>query len=160
MDIFEFAMQMEKDGENYYREIIARIDNTGVKKILSIMAEEEVKHYEIFAEMKSRSPELAQSSALTDVKNIFAQMKESGEDISANLGQVELYKKAQELEEKSKNFYLEKSEVVETEAQKEMLLKIAEEENRHYLILEHVIQFVTRTDHYLEDAEFDNLEPL
>lgn len=160
MDIFEFAMQMEKDGENYYREIIARIDNTGVKKILSIMADEEVKHYEIFAEMKSRTPELAESSSLTDVKNIFAQMKESGEDISANLGQVELYKKAQELEEKSKNFYLEKSEVVENEAQKEMLLKIAEEENRHYLILEHVIQFVTKTDHYLEDAEFDNLEPL
>ena len=36
MDIFEFAMQMEKDGESYYREIAAKVDNKGVKKILGI----------------------------------------------------------------------------------------------------------------------------
>jgi rubrerythrin len=160
MDIFEFAMQMEKDGESYYREIAAGIDSTGIKKILSILADEEVKHFEVFAEMKRRTPDLPRTTTLKDVKNVFAQMKESGENIGSKLGQVELYKKAQELEKKSEDFYLEKSEEMDSDAQKELMLKIADEENKHYMILEHVIQFVTRTDHYLEDAEFENLEPL
>lgn len=160
MDIFEFAMQMEKDGEKYYREIAAGVDNTGIKKILSILADEEVKHYEIFAEMKRRTPGIASTTTLADVKNIFARMKESGENISSKLGQIELYKKAQEMEKKSEDFYLEKCEEVGSEAQKELLIKIANEEKQHYLILEHVILFVTRTDHYLENAEFKNLEPL
>ncbi len=160
MDIFEFAMQMEKDGENYYRDLAAGVDNTGIKKILGILADEEVKHFEIFAEMKRRTPGLPRTTALDDVKNIFAQMKESAEDIGSNLGQIELYKKAQELEKKSEDFYLEKSKEVDTEAQKEVLLKIAEEEKLHFMLLEHIIQFVSRTDHYLENAEFENIEPL
>ncbi len=160
MDIIEFAMQMEKDGENYYRKVAVGVDNTGIKKILSILADEEVKHYEIFAEMRRRTPGISRTTTPADVKNIFARMKESGEDISSNLGQIELYKKAQELEKKSEEFYMEKSEEVESDAQKELLIKIAIEEKQHYLILEHVIQFVTRTDQYIEDAEFENIEHL
>jgi len=160
MDIFEFAMQMEKDGESYYREISAGINSKGIKKILSILADEEVKHYEIFAEMKRRTPDMPGTTTLKDVKNVFAQMKDSKEYIGSNLGQIELYKKAQELEKKSEEFYLEKSKEVDTEAQKKVLLKIAEEEKLHFMLLEHIIQFVSRTDHYLADAEFDNIEPL
>ena len=159
MDIFEFAMQMEKDGESYYREIALGVDNAGIKKIMGMLADEEVKHYEILAEMKRRTPEIGKTEILSDVKNIFAAMKDSGEDIGTNLGQVELYQKAQELEKKSEDFYREKIAEVESEAQKDLLNKIADEEKRHFMILENIIQFVSKPFSYLEDAEFKHIEP-
>lgn len=159
MDIFDYAMQMEKDGEDYYREIAGSIDDPGIKKILGMLADEEVKHYEILHEMKSRTPHIGQTESLQNTKNIFAEMKESGADISANRGQVELYKKAQDLEKKSREFYEAKCAEVDSDAQKDLLLKIAEEEKRHFVILENIIQFVTRPDSYLDNAEFENIEP-
>jgi rubrerythrin len=159
MDIFEHAMQMEKDGENYYRETAKKIDNTGIRKILGILADEEVKHYGILSEMKNRTPDIGQTESLNNVKNIFAEMKDSGETFGPKMEQVELYQKAQQLEQKSQDFYEEKSDEVSDMAQRALLLKIADEEKRHFLILENIIQFVTMPDRYLEDAEFENIEP-
>ncbi len=31
MNIFEYAMQMEKDGEAYYRQLVQKVDNKGLK---------------------------------------------------------------------------------------------------------------------------------
>jgi hypothetical protein len=35
MSIFEFAMQMELDGEKFYRELAEKSSNAGLKKIFS-----------------------------------------------------------------------------------------------------------------------------
>lgn len=44
MNIFEFAMQMEKDGEAFYREIAKKTKNSGLQKIFNTLADEEVVH--------------------------------------------------------------------------------------------------------------------
>jgi len=55
------------------------------------------------------------------------------------------------------DYYAEKAEEVESESQKEMLLAIAEEEKRHYFLLDNIIEFVARPDTWLENAEFGKL---
>lgn len=159
MDIYEFAMQFEKDGEKYYRDIAESVENEGIKKILGILADEEVRHYEILSEMKSRTPDIGETKTLNSVKNVFQKMKKSGKKLGPGMGQVELYKKAQELEKKSEEFYSQKSDEVKDLSQRALLLKLAEEEKRHFVVLENIIQFVTKPDRYLEDAEFENIEP-
>ncbi|KAB2832670.1 MAG: hypothetical protein F9K48_10015, partial [Candidatus Brocadia sp.] len=52
MNIFDFAMQMEKDGEQYYRNSAQKTQNVGLKKILGMLADAEVKHYDILQKMK------------------------------------------------------------------------------------------------------------
>jgi len=47
MNIYEFAMQMEKDGENYYRHLAEESTITGLGKIFTMLANEEVKHFNI-----------------------------------------------------------------------------------------------------------------
>ena len=42
MDIYQFAMQMEKDGENYYRKLAAECGVPGLQKIFTMLADEEV----------------------------------------------------------------------------------------------------------------------
>jgi rubrerythrin len=85
-------------------------------------------------------------------------MKEGNEKFDIDAGQIELYKKAQDIEKKSRDFYLEKAEEVEEDFQKETFRKLAEEEKKHYFLLENVIQFVSRPQTWLENAEFYHLE--
>ncbi len=159
MDVYEYAMQMEKDGESYYRELTEKIGNRGLKRILSMLADAEVIHYNILLKMKkSEKIEVADASILTDVKNIFIKMKEEKEITGINISQVELYKKAQQIEEKSQNFYLDKAGEVEDLLQKEIFLKIAEEEKKHFFILESVIDFVSQPQRWLENAEWYHLD--
>ena len=158
MDIFEYAMQMEKDGEDYYRELAKKAGNKGIKTIFTMLADEEVKHYDIISEMKTTKPELAETKILTKVKNVFEQLKDSGEKFDFDDGQAELYKKAQDIEKKSQDFYLEKADEVEQEYQKEIFLKLAEEEKKHFFILENIIEFVSRPETWLENAEVYHLE--
>ncbi len=159
MDVYEYAMQMEKDGESYYRELTEKIGNRGLKRILSMLADAEVIHYNILLKMKkSEKIEVADASILTDVKNIFIKMKEEKEITGINISQVELYKKAQQIEEKSQIFYLDKAGEVKDLLQKEIFLKIAEEEKKHFFILESIIDFVSQPQRWLEDAEWYHLE--
>ena len=158
MNIFDYAIQMEKDGEAYYREIAESASDRGVKRIMTMLAEEEVRHAEVLEEMKSSSPDLGETAVLADVKNIFAEMRENKEAVDVKTPQVEMYKKAHELEEKSKAFYLGKSNEAENPAHKELLLKLADEERKHAFILELIIEFVSKPDVWLENAEFHKLE--
>ena len=159
MDIYEFAMQMEKDGEKYYRDSAQIINNAGIKNILCILADAEVKHYDILQKMKQNEKiQMPDTQILSNVKNIFVKMKEEKDTFGVNISQMELYKKAQDIEKKSKEFYLEKAGEVNDPSQKEIFLKIAEEEKKHYSILENIINFVSRPNTWLENAEWYHLE--
>ncbi len=158
MNIFEYAMQMEKDGEDYYRQLAQQTVNTGIRTILAMLADEEVKHYNVLEKMKTEKPQIAETRILTDAKNIFVQIKESGESLDFDIKQTEFYKKAQDIEKKSHEFYTEKANEVTEEYQKELFLKLADEERKHYLLLDNIIEFVSRPEQWLENAEFYHLD--
>lgn len=159
MDLYEFAMKMEKDGENYYRELATKVGNTGLKNILTMLADAEVVHYNIFKKLKDNEKvKVGNTKILSNAKNIFEKMKEEEEITGVSSSQIELYRKAQEIERKSRNFYLEKAGEVKGKSQKEILLKVADEEKKHYLILEKIIDFVSRPQIWLENPEWYHLE--
>ena len=51
MNIYKYAMKMEKDGENYYRELANKTGDVGLRNILKMLANDEVKHYHIIEQM-------------------------------------------------------------------------------------------------------------
>jgi len=157
VDIYEYAMQLEKDGENFYREVASKTVNRGLKTILMMLADAEVRHYRLFENMKNNDKVgMPDSPILNDVKNIFIEMREK-KQFETDVSQIELYKKAQGIEKQTRDFYLDKAKGVVPD-QKEIFLKIAEEEKRHYLILENIIRFVSQPDIWLEDPEWYHLE--
>ena len=158
MDIFAYAMQMEKDGEIYYRELSAKTENKGIKNILTMLADAEVIHYNIFQTMKrhGQSPAI-DSKSLEGIKNIFARLKEDGTS-GVDSTQVALYRKAQDIEKKTRDFYLERAEESKDEIEKAIFQKVANEERKHYLILENIIDFVEKPDTWLENPEWYHLE--
>jgi len=158
VDIFEYAMQMEKDGENYYHQLAQQTANKGLKTILAMLADEEVKHYNAVEKMRTVKPRIAETAILTDAKNVFVQIKESGESFDFGTTQTGLYRKAQDIEKESLDFYLEKANEVKEEYQRDIFLRLAEEEKKHYFLLDNIIEFVSRPEQWLENAEFYHLE--
>ncbi len=157
-NIFEYAMQMEKDGEDYYRRLVQKAGNNGMKTILTMLADEEVKHYNAIKRIQTQKTQISESEILTDAKNVFVQIKESDASFDFDIKQTELYKKARDIEKKSRDFYTEKAGEVTEEYQKELFLKLADEEQKHYVLLDNIIEFVSRPEQWLENAEFYHLE--
>ncbi len=158
MDILQYAVQMEKDGEDYYRQLAQQTGNKGLKTILTMLADEEVKHCNTIEKMKTEKPQMAGTTILADAKNVFVQIKESNEKSDFDTNEVELYRKAQDIEKRSEDFYEEKANEVKEEYQKDIFLKLAEEEKKHYFLLENIIEFVSRPETWVENAEFNHLE--
>jgi len=78
MDIYKYAMQMELDGRHFYLDLAKKTNNTGIKGILTMMAESEARHYNIILGMQKNDKiqYSADTEVLTNVKNIFMKMKE------------------------------------------------------------------------------------
>jgi len=158
MDIFEYAMQMEKDGEQYYRTLVEQTENKGLRTIFTELANDEVKHYKVIEKMRNEASEMVDTNILADAQNIFQEMKESGQSFDFDVKQIDIYRQAQQVEQKSRDFYLDKADEIKEPYQRELFLKLAEEEKKHYFILENIIEFVSRPETWLENAEFYHLE--
>jgi rubrerythrin len=158
MNIFDFAMEKEKYSEDYYRQLAAKSNNKGLETVFNMLADEEAKHYKIVSDMKEDiAPDLAETTVLSDAKNVFQKMRESAQNFNFNISQTDLYKKALDIEKQSRDFYLGKADEVE-KTHKEIFLKLADEEKKHYFLLENIIDFVSRPETWLENAEFYHLE--
>jgi len=160
MNIYQYAMKLEKDSENYYTGLMSKTDDVGLQAILKMLADEEAKHFSIVEQMEKTNicPELAETNILKNAKNIFMQIKGKNLEFNFDLTQADFYREAQEFEEKSYQHYLEMSAKVEDEAQKNLLLKLAEEEKKHMFLLENLVEFVSRPETWVENAEFNHLD--
>jgi rubrerythrin len=163
MDIFEFAMQMEKDGEKYYLELMHQCNTPGLKKVFSFLAGEEAKHYTYIDSLRQKKdiPPRVETKILSEVKNVFIEMKAEKQDLDADtMKATASFIKARDIEEKSRNFYLEKAEETDDPAAKSLLMEIADEELKHFHIMENIVEFISRPEpgHWLENAEWHHLE--
>jgi len=159
MDIYKYAMQMELDGRHFYLDLANKTDNAGIKGILTMMAESEAKHYNIILSMQKndKTPYSTDTEALTEIKNIFKQMKDEKE-IDADVSQVELYKKALEVETNSEKFYMERADEEKDPHKKEIFLTLAKEEKSHCVLLENLVNFVSKPDSWVENSEWYHID--
>jgi rubrerythrin len=163
MNIYEFAMQMEVDGEQYYRKLAGESSSAGMKRIFQMLADEEVKHYKII-ELMSRvtvPPELSRTPLLDNVKNIFVEMKDTEPNLHIDTTtETQSYRKALKIEEESRAFYLEQAAKEGNDAQRAIFSQLAREEGKHQRNMENIVEFVSRPEpgNWLEDAEWHHLD--
>jgi rubrerythrin len=164
MEALELAMNMEQDGERFYRELAEKATNSGFREIFNQLANDEVKHYQLFNTMRQSADSFTETVILKNASNIFKQMIAKDELKNLDNSQLELYQKAMELEKKSQDFYLAQSRpgvaeiASENEKQSELFRKIAEEEERHYFLLHNIYELVLRPQIWVENGEFVHLE--
>jgi len=159
MNVFDFAMKMELDGKAYYQKLAGETATVGLKKIFLQLADDEQKHYDTFEGLKKRTaPSMQATTALEDAKNIFEELKQEKSTVSESGDDLEGYRHAMKLEADSFRFYEDASSRETDPSVKDLLLRIAGEEQKHFNILQNVFDFVNAPNQYLAWGEFSNLD--
>jgi len=155
MNILEFALEKERLSREYYQQLAAKAQNPGLHNILVMLAEEESHHCHIIEDMRSHIPvHLAETNILGKAKNIFNNIKESVDQFDFSISEAELYRNARDKEQKSMEFYKQKAAQADDETQREIFLKLANEEQKHLIVIDNICEFVESPQRYLENAEF------
>ena len=160
MNILEFAQKKEQFSIDLYTELAAKTKHEGLRGILLMLAEEEKRHYKLLLDIAREMPvEILEAPAvLRDASNVFRKMKKGASQFVFPGNEVELYAKAREYEKESAEFYLQKAREVTDEGQRGVFNRLADEEQKHFVLLDSICDFVSRPLSYLEDAEFTHLE--
>jgi len=162
MDIFDYAMKMETDGRDFYLQQVEKAAVPQLKKIWQQMADDELKHYHIFKALRDGEAAVFNEDTHTPifaaVKNVFEELKAEGTEFSFSGDVEKAWTEAREVEKKAEIFYREKAGEVDSDEQKHILNRIADEEHKHYVSLDQVIQFLQRPQTWLEDAEWNHIE--
>lgn len=165
MDIFDFAMRMERDGKAYYEQLAERSDLPGLKNIFGMLARDEEKHYEIFKALKEgAAPVMTDSNVLETAKSIFADLNADENfrknAVTSNDIELEAYEHAMKIEDDSVRLYSTAAQREQDPTVRNLLLRIVAEEQKHYNIMENVYDFVLRPHYFLQWREFSNLTEL
>ena len=162
MNIFEHAMKMEEDGRAFYLEHAEKTSVSELRKVLIELAEDELKHYNIFKAMRDEQAaeyiESEKTTILSTVKTIFEELKTEKKQLSFKSGAKSIWEDARDVEKRAEEFYREKASEVDDEKQRRILNLIADEEHRHWIAMNNVIQFLDRPQQWLENAEWSSLE--
>lgn len=164
MNVFDFAMQMERDGKAFYEKMADQAENRVVRDILFQLAGDEEKHYQIFKNFRDgnltgiEEMKTQRTRIIEEAKNIFEQIAAGDHDFSFSSDTRSTWQEAQKIEKKSEDFYREKASEEKKEKVKETFNVIADEEHKHWVLIEHVLQFLDRPKQWLEDAEWNHLD--
>ena len=161
MNVFEHAMKMEEDGRAYYLEHAQKTSIPALKKILLELADDELKHYNLFKDLRdSQSASYEETGAtkiLSTTKNVFEVLKDeqAGQDLP--LDSINVWEHARQVEKDAEEFYRGKASEADDDNQKNIWNAIANEEHKHYKAIDNVVRFLNKPTQWLEDAEWSDL---
>jgi rubrerythrin len=159
MNVFDFAMQMEMDGKSHYEKLAAGTPVAGLKKIFIMLAADEQKHFETIQAMKSGGLDtIAGSTALDEARNVFQGLMNDRAPLGGLKKDLDGYRYAMKIEADSVKLYEDMAKKENRENIVQLLLKIANEEKRHYNIMENLYDFVLAPENFLAWGEFSNLK--
>lgn len=159
MDVFEYAMKMELDGEAFYRENLSRVSDENVARFIDRLAKEERKHYETVKQFKAGAGTPPKSEFAGAAKNIFERMKAEGQSFAdADTGTMDVLRGGLEIEDKSVKFYASELEKDPDSPNAPVLRFLKKEEDRHYSTIAAIIEFYEKPETWNEQAEFNYLD--
>ncbi|MBP2659714.1 MAG: nuclease superfamily protein [Firmicutes bacterium] len=161
MDIFDFALQMELDGEKYYRDLAEKVNHDDLKKVLEGLAEDEQRHYKIIQLAQSQTFNHIADSSLSSIPNVFSRNKDKAfvpeNDLIAKLKdeQSDVYRAALLKEEESVALYKKLQEDSKQPEAKRIFEKLMQEEEKHVEVIENIIEMLNHVNDWVEAAEFN-----
>lgn len=159
MNIFDFAIKMELNGKIFYEKLAKTSQDKGLQAIFSELAKDEQKHYEIFLALQAgQKVHMADSTVLEKSKNVFETLLADKKSHVPTQGDLEGYRYAMKIEADSFRLYEDAARQEPNPETKQLLLRIAAEEHKHFNILENIYAFINAPSQYLAWGEFSNLE--
>jgi rubrerythrin len=159
MNVFDCAIKMEEEAGLFYQALAAHTPDAELKNLFTMLSEAEKEHHDALVGMKeSIDPQKIEFAALSQAACLFKPLL-AKRDLMAQLEKTpDAYRLVVEQEEKGVQLYLELAAQTEDAANRELLLRIAEEERKHLSIVENIYSFVESPKTFLVSGEFSNLK--
>ena len=154
MDILEFAINMETEGEKLYRELAEENRGNALFPVFTTLAEDELRHSKILAARKAGSESSLDDSRLSNVESIFKDKGQFGIDYKVSPNQLDSYRKAIAREQESINLYGRFLSEAESIYEIDLYGYLVEQEKLHYNTLEDIIYHLERAESWVESPEF------
>ena len=143
-EVFQIAIDIEKNGKRFYEKAMDLVDNPDVKALLSSLAQDEVEHLKTFTELKAQLPRATTENTVWDPEdemNRYLQMMadmhvfRSNLDVEDGLSRVKSLEDALNLgiqfEKDSIIFFLAMQDATEEKRGREFIGQLVDEEKKH-----------------------------
>lgn len=159
MNVFDFAINMELDGKAFYEKLATEVDDIGLKSIFTSLAQDEQKHCDILRSLQAGSHlEMVDSVVLEEAKNLFEQLMTDPNIAGSLKKSLSGYQYARKIEADSVKLYEGMAQKEQNPETARILLWIANEEKKHFNILDNLYDYTLAPQNYLAWAEFSNLK--
>jgi rubrerythrin len=158
MNVFDFAIEVERKGRNFYREMADKTSVAGVRSIFSMMASDEQVLINRLRAMKgaAQTAVIEDSGVLEYLGNAFFRVFDEAEALRVS-SDLEAYNYVMKVERDICHLY-EEAAGRESRAEVQALLRrIASEERRELESIEKIYEFVNAPNEFLAWGEFSNL---
>ena len=152
MDILDFAINMEMEGNKFYAEQAEANKDSGLAVVFKLLAEDELKHAGLIKEKKSGDIFSSQKVKKSKAQNLFADKDQKISDIKASPEQLDAYRFALDKEQESIDLYIELSQ--KAEGGRELFEFLIGEEEKHFKIVNNMVEMLSRPKEWVESAEF------
>ncbi len=155
MNDYSFAIGMEREGEAYYREQAERTRDRGLAVVCRLLAEDEQNHARILTERRNGRPyDLPDTDTLAQAKSIFSGAGDIRLEWKERPSQLDFYRIASDLEQKSIDLYAGYLERAEDEPERGLLQYLVRQETAHRETLRELERLLARVEDWVESAEF------
>jgi len=155
MNSLEFAINMEHDGEKFYRSQAEINKGNSLHGIFLMLEKDEAHHAQILQNKFSEvSNELTDNDTLSQANNVFKGSGNFKSEFMDIPNQLDAYKFALEIERKSIDLYESLLAESPDNSTKKMFRFLIKQEQDHFTIFEALILLVERPEEWVENAEF------
>lgn len=155
MNKLEFAINMEMEGRQYYLDQAKKNQDNPLNKIFIILADSEKEHEELLRRRLNKEEyTLKEDDSAKDLKTIFHGLKDYEASDIRNTTQLDVYRLAVDIEEKSIELYQSMLEEADNDKDKQLFEFLLKEEKQHLLLFDELVKMLTRPEEWVESAEF------
>lgn len=152
--LIELAIQMEKDGINFYEGLSIKVPYEPARKMILSFADDERRHLKILNDVFSNITSINIEKYLTEnlpkekVKTVFDEVQ-GNIDVVTLRDELSALKIAMDMEEKSYKLYDEALSLETDETLKKLWKRLAEEERKHYDIFWNTYDFISKPEEWI-----------
>lgn len=155
MNPIEFAIQMEHDGEAYYRKQAELNKDNSLRPVCEMLAADERHHAQVLlSRSKLMSYELTDSDTLRSAKSIFSGIGDIESEFKEIPSQLDFYRIASEKEQQSIDLYTDLLSKADNQQDKELFQYLIGQEKQHFEVLDNLATLLRHTEDWVESAEF------
>ncbi|MEL1134412.1 ferritin family protein [Desulfitobacterium sp. THU1] len=155
MNALEFAVKMELEGEQYYREQAEINKGNSLHKVFLMLADDEKIHAKLL-EKKAKQLDYAlePNETLATANHVFSDKDSVRNEIKASPSQIDVYRAALDNEKESIDLYQKYAAEASDDETKDFFNYLIQQEKEHYSIIDEIVMLLSHSEEWVEDAEF------